>query len=90
MKKWPLGGQNSDFMVLKLNNRLVDHRISENSTFLLVLSKVHGNLKSIKSQFGSPAGQNDSNRLIFLSRKSIGLMLQADNHNMFKKYRLIL
>ena len=29
-------------MVLKLNNRLVDHRISENSTVLLVLSKVHG------------------------------------------------
>ena len=29
-------------MLFKLNNRLVDHRISENSTFLLVLSKVHG------------------------------------------------
>ena len=31
-------------MVLKLINRLVDHRISENSTFLLVLSKVHETL----------------------------------------------
>ena len=42
VKRWTLGGQNSDFMLSKLNNRLVDHRVSEISTFLLVLSKLHG------------------------------------------------
>ena len=29
-------------MLLKLNNRLVDHQVSRNSTFLLVFWKVHG------------------------------------------------
>ena len=40
--KWPLGGQNADFILLKLNNRLVDHQVSWNSTFLLVFWKVNG------------------------------------------------
>ena len=29
-------------MLLKLNNRLVDHQVSRNSTFLLIFWKVHG------------------------------------------------
>ena len=41
-KIWPLGGQNADFILLKLNNRLVDHQVSWNSTFLLFFWKVHG------------------------------------------------
>ena len=41
-KIWPLGGQNADFILLKLNNQLVDHQVSRNSTFLLVFRKVHG------------------------------------------------
>ena len=40
-KIWPLGGQNADFILLKLNNRLVDHQVSRNSTFLLFFWKVH-------------------------------------------------
>ena len=28
-------------MLLKLNNRLIDHQVSRNSTFLLVFWKVH-------------------------------------------------
>ena len=35
LKKWPLGGQNADFMLFKLNNRLVNRRLSRNSAFLL-------------------------------------------------------
>ena len=34
-EKWPLGGQNADFMLFKLNNRLVNRRLSRNSAFLL-------------------------------------------------------
>ena len=33
-KKLPLGGQNADFMLLKINNRLVNHFLSRNSSFL--------------------------------------------------------
>ena len=29
-------------MLLKLNNRLVDHQVSRNSTFLLIFWKVYG------------------------------------------------
>ena len=36
-----LGGQNGDFMLPKLNNRLVNRRLSRNSAFLLHFWKVH-------------------------------------------------
>ena len=41
-KKWPLGGQNGDFILSKLNNRLVNHRVTRNSIFLLHFWKVRG------------------------------------------------
>ena len=34
--------KNADFILLKLNNRLVDHQVNRNSTFLLGFWKVHG------------------------------------------------
>ena len=41
-EKWPLGVQNADFMLFKLNNRLVNRRPSPNPAFLLYFWKVHG------------------------------------------------
>ena len=42
LKKWPLGGQNGDFILSKLNNQLVNHRVIRKSIFLLHFWKVHG------------------------------------------------
>ena len=34
-KKWPLGGQNGGFILLKLNNQQVNRRVTRKSIFLL-------------------------------------------------------
>ena len=35
LKKRPLGGQNGDFILSKLNNQLVNHRVTQKSIILL-------------------------------------------------------